>query len=109
MSSTTVIKSRIPAIERAFDKALGNGNWAPVEQAMLEPANRAEAVAIISTEVNVSKARANEIGSAIVSSIKKDPGKLTKEKSFSAANHHPAHGQSRHGLAILDLTTPKSA
>ncbi len=64
---------RIPALERVFDNAFGNGDWALVEQTMLDPVIKAEAIALISTEAKVSEGRASEIWSALADQLQKTP------------------------------------
>jgi hypothetical protein len=100
---------KIPALQKAFDRAVGFDDWNALEAALSDPSTRIQAVALIEEEVGVSSSRADQIWDALISAVKADPRAVVQNPSFRAAAYHPATGSARHGLAVLNLTSPATA
>ncbi|WP_152539359.1 hypothetical protein [Methylomicrobium lacus] len=94
---------RIPAIERAFDRAVGAGDWRQFEQVLADPKVREQAVAAISDETSVSQQQGEQIWDAIVLRLVSDRNALVGSGEFHAARHHPPTGSIKHGISAITL------
>ena len=92
---------RIPALERAFDRALETDKWDAVFSAVSDPAIKKQAVAAIHDDVGVEVARAEQLWDALVDMLKTNPRVIVNDPAFKQAAYHPPVGTSKHGLAIL--------
>ena len=90
---------RIPAVERAFDRALSNDDWRALEQAFADPKVRQEAVAVISDEIGVTPAQAETTWDAVVMAVMKQRDTLVDKKRVQGARHHPPAGATLDGVA----------
>ena len=100
---------RISALQKAFDRAFGSGDWSTLDVVLADPVTRAQAVALIEGEVGVSAARATQIWDTLVTAVRANPRAIMQSASFKTANYHPATGSAKHGIAVLNLTSPSGA
>ncbi|CAH0296067.1 hypothetical protein SRABI118_04229 [Massilia sp. Bi118] len=100
---------RLPALQRAFERYLNLDDLNALERVLADPPTRVQAVALVEEEVGVDRARAEQIWDAAVAAFRRDPGAVQGSAAFAAAARHPATGAARHGIAVLNLTTPRPA
>jgi len=100
---------RLPALQRAFDRALNLNDLNALETVLADPPTREQAVALVETEIGVDRGRAEQIWDAAAAMWKRDPAAVLGSGAFTAAAYHPATGAARHGMAVLNLTTPRPA
>ncbi len=100
---------KIPALQKAFDRAIGLDDWTAVETAFADPSIRKQGVELVVAEVGVSHARAEQIWDAVSLATLAHPKQVAQSASFKAAAHHPSTGGTRHGIELLRLTSPAGA
>jgi hypothetical protein len=90
---------KIPALERAFDKALSTKDWGILDQALADPQIQEQAVAALSAELGVDPANAETAWQALVQEVKKHPELLTRGESFKSARFMTPAGRNVDGLS----------
>ena len=94
---------KIPALQKAFDRAVGFDDWSALDAALSETSTRNQAVVLIEDEIGVSSSRAEKIWDAVILWVSANRNSVVQNPSFRAAAYHPATGVAKHGLAVLNL------
>lgn len=92
---------KIPALEKAFERALGSDDWKAFDAVMHDSSVRAQAIALMADEVGVPASKGEQIWDALLYVVRKDRKSIVATREYKAARHHPVTGRAQHGVADL--------